>query len=641
MNKIKAVFSFGWPYLARYWQRLVIGVLLGFIFGLANGSFIWATKTTFARLTPPSALTNSVTASAQTNSLSASTATTSPTTTDENSLKEKLKRKLNHVGDAVDHAVDPWLPKLKRKIDMKQIIGGLLLLPLLVGIRGAASYLSTYCLSWVSERAMNNLRVDILAKLNTLSLDFYHRSKTGDLLQRVNSDTIALQQTLSLGFSDLVKEPITIIILLTGLLMLSVKLTLFALLFMPLCIVPIVVLGRKVRRASKDSSAPFIAQLSLLVEAFSGVRVIKAFALENRQLERFRENCKQLTSHGIRGMKAKALVNPIIEVIALTGLGALIVYIVASDTTLSDMMGFLVGTFMLLEPIKKLANAHVTFEQTSVGVGRLMALLAEQPTIKEAQSPKALPQFKSVVAFENVTFSYGDKPALHGVTVKIPRGCKLGLAGESGSGKSTMINLLMRFYDPTIGKVQIDGIDLKDLAFADLRNSMALVSQDNILFDQTVAENIGCGKHVATREEIEEAAKAASAHEFIVQLPQGYDTRIGERGQTLSGGQRQRIAIARAFIRNAPILVLDEATASLDSHAEMEVQAAIERLEKNKTVICVAHRLSTLMEMDQIIVLKDGRVVEQGTFDELIRVGGAFAGMARKQGIYAQMQNVA
>jgi subfamily B ATP-binding cassette protein MsbA len=204
-----------------------------------------------------------------------------------------------------------------------------------------------------------------------------------------------------------------------------------------------------------------------------------------------------------------------------------------------------------------------------------------------------------------------------------------------------MVNLLMRFYDPTIGIVQIDGIDLKNLAFADLRNSMALVSQDNILFDQTVAENIGCGKHGATREEIEEAAKAASAHEFIMHLPQGYDTRIGERGQTLSGGQRQRIAIARAFIRNAPILVLDEATASLDSHAEMEVQAAIERLEKNKTVICVAHRLSTLMEMDQIIVLKEGRVVEQGTFYELLRVGGAFAGMARKQGIHVQMQNVA
>ncbi|MDB6057458.1 MAG: ABC-type multidrug transport system fused ATPase/permease subunit [Verrucomicrobiales bacterium] len=624
MNKIKAVFSFGWPYLSRYWQRLVLGVLLGLIFGLANGSFVWATKTTFSRLAPPDK-----TVSAETQSGAKS------------EVASAVKTKLKEVGAAVDKFVDPWLPRIGTKLTTRQMIGGLLLLPLLVAIRGAASYLSTYCLSWVSERAINDLRVDILAKLNTLSLDFYHRSKTGDLLQRVNTDTIALQQALSLGFSDLVKEPITIVFLVTSLLVLSVKLTCFALIFMPLCIIPIIVLGRKVRRASKASSIPYITQLSLLVEAFSGVRVIKAFALEKRQLARFRETCRQLTNHGLSGMKAKALVNPMIEVIALAGLGGMIVYIVASNTALSEMMGFLVGTAMLFEPIKKLANAHVTFEQTSVGVERLMVLLAEKPSIVEAQFPKPLPQFKGGIVFENVTFSYGDKPALHGVSVNIPRGCKLGVAGESGSGKSTMINLLMRFYDPITGSIKIDGIDLKEISFTDLRNSMALVSQDNILFDQTVAENIGCGKMDATREEIVEAAKAASAHEFIMRLPQGYDTKIGERGQTLSGGQRQRLAIARAFIRNAPILVLDEATASLDSHAEMEVQAAIDRLEKNKTVICVAHRLSTLMDMDQIIVLKDGRVVEQGTFDDLIRANGAFAGMASKQGIHAQMQNVA
>jgi ABC-type multidrug transport system fused ATPase/permease subunit len=224
---------------------------------------------------------------------------------------------------------------------------------------------------------------------------------------------------------------------------------------------------------------------------------------------------------------------------------------------------------------------------------------------------------------------------LEDIHLTIPRGFKLGIAGESGSGKTTLVNLLFRFYDPTAGAVKIDGLDLREVSLRDLRRLMALVSQDVILFDQTVAENIACGKPGATRAEIEAAARAASAHEFIRELPQGYDTRVGERGVTLSGGQRQRIAIARAFIRDAPILVLDEATAALDSRAEAEVQAAIDRLSVNRTVICVAHRLSTLASMDRIIVLAGGRLVEEGAFEELLQRGGVFAEMASRQGIRA------
>lgn len=224
---------------------------------------------------------------------------------------------------------------------------------------------------------------------------------------------------------------------------------------------------------------------------------------------------------------------------------------------------------------------------------------------------------------------------LEDIHFTIPRGFKLGIAGESGSGKTTLVNLLFRFYDPTAGAVKIDGLDLREVSLRDLRRLMALVSQDVILFDQTVAENIACGKPGATRAEIEAAARAASAHEFIRELPQGYDTRVGERGLTLSGGQRQRIAIARAFIRDAPILVLDEATAALDSQAEAEVQAAIDRLSVNRTVICVAHRLSTLASMDRIIVLAGGRLVEEGAFEELLQRGGVFAEMASRQGIRA------
>jgi subfamily B ATP-binding cassette protein MsbA len=269
-------------------------------------------------------------------------------------------------------------------------------------------------------------------------------------------------------------------------------------------------------------------------------------------------------------------------------------------------------------------------------VERLASIMTEQPSIKEDPQARPVTGFRSALRFENVTFAYGNVPVLHDIGLEIKCGQKVGVAGESGSGKSTLVNLVLRFYDPTAGSIQIDGLDLRRARISDVRSQMALVSQEIVLFNETVADNIAYGKPGATRAEIETAAKAAFAHEFILQLPKGYETFIGERGVTLSGGQRQRLAIARAFVRNAPLLVLDEATASLDSQAEAEVQAAIDRLEENRTVICVAHRLSTLTKMDRIIVLTSGRIVEQGTFNELLRRNGVFAAMARKQGIDTQ-----
>jgi len=267
-------------------------------------------------------------------------------------------------------------------------------------------------------------------------------------------------------------------------------------------------------------------------------------------------------------------------------------------------------------------------------VNRLLHILQQQPSVKDPAQPKPLREFRRGIAFENVSFTYGRELVLQNLNLEVPRGTKLGVAGESGSGKSTLVNLLFRFFDPTGGVIRIDGLDLREIACADLRRLMALVSQDVVLFDMTVAENIALGKAGATRAEIEAAAKAAFAHEFIAAMPQGYDTSIGERGVTLSGGQRQRLCLARAFVRNAPILVLDEATASLDSKAEAEVQAAIDRLAEHRTVISVAHRLSTLAAMDFLIVLERGQIVESGSFDELLRHGGVFADMAARQGIF-------
>jgi len=466
-----------------------------------------------------------------------------------------------------------------------------LFFPLLVAIRGFVGYLSSYCMAWVSERVVNDLRVDVLKKLTGLSLDFFNRSTLGDLLTRVNGDTLSLQRCLSLGFSDLIKEPITIVGILAALCLIDWRLTLGAMIFFPVCVVPIIVLGRKARRASKATVDVNVTQASLLVEMLSGIRVVKAFGMEAQQVERFRKLSRDLVHYGMKGIRAREQINPIIETVSMIGFGLLIVYVAYQHRNIGDMVGFLTGLVFFYTPVKKLAGLHVLFEQTSVGVGRLMHILAEQPSVHESPQAKPLSRFTSAIEFQGLSFSYGKQPVLRDIDLKISRGMKLGVAGESGSGKSTVVNLLFRFYDPPAGAIRSDGVDLRAMSVRDLRQLMALVSQETVLFDLTVAENIACGKPGATRAEIEFAARAAYAHDFIMELPEGYDSRIGERGVTLSGGQRQRLCIARAFVRDAPILVLDEATAALDSHAEAEVHDANERHEENRKVVCLVHRL--------------------------------------------------
>jgi subfamily B ATP-binding cassette protein MsbA len=317
----------------------------------------------------------------------------------------------------------------------------------------------------------------------------------------------------------------------------------------------------------------------------------------------------------------------------MLGVGAVVVFVFFTGKSAPELIAFLTGMVMLYQPIKKLGGLNAYYQEAAIGVDMLERMFATKPLIKDAVDARDLSLINKAMRLEGVTFAYENEPVLRNVDLELPKGMRLGIAGESGAGKSTLANLLLRFYDPQKGKITIDGTDIREVTLESLRGQMALVSQEVVIFDQSVAENIACGKPDASRGEIEEAAKAANAHEFIRDLPEGYDTRLGEQGTRLSGGQRQRIAIARAFVRQAPILILDEATAALDSKAESEVQGAIERLEEGRTVLCVAHRLSTLRNMDRIIVLEAGRIVESGSFDELLQRDGVFAQMARKQGL--------
>ncbi|OQC67457.1 MAG: putative multidrug export ATP-binding/permease protein [Verrucomicrobia bacterium ADurb.Bin006] len=613
MNNILTVLRFGCGYLPRYWVRLALSVVFGGVFALTNGSFMWATRTLTERFAPAAA---------------------APAQPGPSDARDRFSVAIERLGQSVQRAIDPWLPRAGQPLEWRQAVGLLLLLPILVFLRSGADYGNNYCLGWVSERVVRDMRLDVMEKLSQLSLEFFTRSRTGDLLTRINVDTYNLLRALRQGVADLIKESFTIMVVFCGLLWLDWRLTCAAMVLLPACLLPLMVLGRKAHRAMAVSRKANVLQSSQLVELLGSIRVVKAYNLEAVEMARFRRTSGQLVRAGMKGVKAKELVNPLIEIISVLGLGALLLYVFQAGRSGPELVAFITGILLFFLPLKKLAGVHIVFEQASVGVHRLSELLAEQPKVVEAPNPKPVSGFESELRFERVSFAYDDRVVLKDVNLVIPRGARLGVAGDSGSGKTTLLNLLFRFYDPTSGMIRIDGTDLREVSIRDLRGQLALVSQDVTIFDQTVAENIACGRSGASIEEVEAAARAASAHEFILALPEGYDTRVGERGVTLSGGQRQRVAIARAFVRNAPILVLDEATAALDSKAEAEVQAAIDRLAEHRTVICVAHRLSTLAGMDQIIVLSRGCIVETGGFKALLNRGGVFAAMAARQGLY-------
>jgi len=605
VNQLRRVLAFGLPFLRPYRTRFLAAVGLALVFGASNGAFVLATKTLFERLSPSPVMVGQV---------------------DPQSLATRFSGEFAEIMEKV-------LPRSGQPITPLQITGAVLFLPLLMLLRSGTSYLSAYCMSWVSTRVVRDMQLRVLEKLHSLSLDYFNKSTLGDLTTHISGDTRRIFDAMNNGFSDLIKEPITLLSILGGMVMIDAKLTLAAIVILPLVTLPILIVGNRLKQIARKSISVGISQGSGLIEALSGIRLIKAYGLEKFQLDRYREESLTLVNLEVKKTQAGKLVNPVIEVISTLGLGVFIIVVFATNQSVSDFVGFLTGLIMLPSPVKRLAQMHVDLVSATVSCDRLESFLSLSPSVQEPTAPTPLLPLSKGLHLEKVYLDYGHAHVLREISLEIPKGFKLGIAGASGSGKSSLINLLPRFYAPTSGKVLWDGRDLSTIQSQELRSQIALVSQDVVLFDASVAENIGLGRLGATRAEVEEAARKAFAFDFIKALPKGYETRVGERGVMLSGGQKARISLARAFLRNAPILILDEATAALDADSETEVQKTIDQLEEGRTVVCIAHRLSTLANMDEIVVLDAGRIAERGTFSALIAKKGLFAGMATQQGI--------
>jgi len=634
MNTFLGTVRFARPYLARYWPRFVIGVVLGMLFGITSGLLPTSAYLLVPRVTDPDEVRQTVE-----KGIAARDAVSSQREQQANSpgdalLQTAKKAKGPSVIQNIVVSLDPWLPLKGRAMDWRQWIGGLLFLPAIFLLRGVLGYASSYCLAWSGQRITNDVRTDAFRKVSQESLDYFQKTPTAEIIKRIDGDSASINNFLRMGLNDLVKEPSTIAVCLGTMFWINWKFTLISLIYTPLCVIPARIISKKVKELGRRDFASSVAAGSVTIESFHNVRITKAYALEDVHAAQFRKNSERSTYFFMKGIQSREMLNPAVQTLAALSLSLVLIYAMWTNCDTKTLTAFIAALFIFGASVKKLNTMGVFYTQLSIALERLLQLFALQPTVKEAANPVPLSDFTRAIEFRDISFAYGDAPVLQDVSFTLERGQRLGLAGESGSGKSSLINLLFRFYDPTHGQVLIDGTPLDRLRVADLRFHMALVSQDILLFNGTVAENIALGKIGATREEVITAAKAAYADKFINELPDGYDTHLGERGQRLSGGQRQRIAIARAFVRNAPILVLDEATAALDAQSEAEVQKAIDHLAEHRTVICVAHRLSTLRAMDRILVLSQGRIVEQGTFDQLLIQRGLFTAMAARQSIF-------
>lgn len=515
------------------------------------------------------------------------------------------------------------------------IILGLFLV-VMTFVKVATMYLAFYEMIPIRTGVVRDIRNQINKKITELPLGFFSEERKGDILARISGDVNEIEASVMSSLDMLFKNPILIVIYLVGMIVISWQLTLFVFILLPLAGYIMGQVGKKLKKKSLEAQQQWGALMSQIEETLGGLRIIKAFNAEAKIRNRFEQTNEMFRQTITRVYRRQQMAHPMSEFLGTATIAIVLWYggslILSNHSTIDapTFIYYLVIFYSIINPAKDLSKAAYAIQKGLASMTRIDKILMAETDIKDPVSPKAVAFGKSI-CYNHVWFRYQNEWILKDIELEIPKGKTIALVGQSGSGKSTMVDLLPRFYDVTKGSITIDGIDIRDVTLTDLRGLMGNVNQEAILFNDTFFNNIAFGVENATREQVEEAAKIANAHEFIMASEQGYDTNVGDRGGKLSGGQRQRISIARAILKNPPILILDEATSALDTESEHLVQEALENLMRNRTTIVIAHRLSTIRNADEICVMHEGKIVERGTHDELLQLDGYYKRLSAMQ----------
>lgn len=516
----------------------------------------------------------------------------------------------------------------------------LLMLPIailaLAALKGAGSYGQMVLMKYVGQRITTDMQLALYRHLLGSDIALFSAHSSGKLISRFSNDVQIIRRNLTNFLSNFAKEIVTLVFLVAVMFYQSASLALIAFTVFPIAVLPVVRLGKKMRRVATRTQEEMGQFTASLDDTFQAIRIVKACTNEELESQKAKSAMEKLFQLYVRAAKLESASSPIMEALSGIAIAAVVWYggwqVMEGHTTPGAFFSFIGALIMAYKPIKSLSGLTANTQEGLAAVARYYAMMDTKPAIRDMKNAKPLKIKKGTVQFKQVQFAYNDDAAvLHGISLDVPAGSKVALVGESGGGKSTILNLILRFYDPSKGSILIDGHDIKKVTLRSLRASIGIVTQESLLFDDTIRANIAYGKPDASEKDIIAAAKNAAAHDFIQKLPQGYDTIIGQHGVRLSGGQRQRIAIARAMLKNAPILLLDEATSSLDTASEAQVQQALDRLMKNRTTIVIAHRLSTVKDADTIYVISAGRVVEHGSHAALLKKKGEYSRLYARQ----------